>query len=75
MDLSTVDLNDKRWVTRTFVPDSMFLRVSNSFDLDAWVGRKLLDLGHLERKRPVLNHWEGDGFDSLPSQQPVSTDG
>ena len=36
VDPSTIDLEGKRWVTRTFAPDSMFLRVSNSFDLDAW---------------------------------------
>ena len=36
VDSSTLDLEGKRWVTRTFVPDSMFLRVSNFFDLDAW---------------------------------------
>ena len=32
----TIDLEGKRWVTRTFVPDSMFLRESKSFDLDTW---------------------------------------
>ena len=36
VDPSTIDLDDKRWVTRTFVPDSMLLRSSQSFDLDAW---------------------------------------
>lgn len=36
VDSSTIDLDDKRWVTRTFVPESMFLRSSKSFDLDAW---------------------------------------
>ena len=36
VDSSTIELNNKRWVTRSFVPDSMFLPVSNSFDLDAW---------------------------------------
>ena len=36
VDSSKVDLNGKRWVTRTFVPDSVVLRGSTSFDLDAW---------------------------------------
>ena len=36
VDSSKVDLEGKRWVTLTFVPDSMLLRGSNSFDLDAW---------------------------------------
>ena len=32
----TINLEGKRWVTRTFVPDSILLRGSTFFDLDAW---------------------------------------